>query len=81
MTAAVYLNGELSWVHHHIRFRTLTRIHDHRVSRAQKTTAGGDDMPCGAERAEIGVPIRAETSGGKSACAVAIAPRMAKSQN
>ena len=81
MTAAVYLDEELSWVHHHIHSRALTRTHDHRVVRAQRTTAGGDDMPCGAERAEICAPIRAETSGGKSACAIAIGPRMAKSQN
>ena len=78
MTPVVYLNGEINLVHHHICSRTLTRTHDHRVVRAQRVTAGGNDMPCGAGRAGICVPIRAETSGGKIACAIAIDCHMAE---
>ena len=81
MTAAVYLDGELSLVYRHVGSRTLTRIHDHGVARGQRTTAGGDDMPCGAEWAQICVPIRAEMSGGKNACAVAIDHRMGVKRN
>ena len=81
MTAAVYLDGGLSLVYRHVCFCTLTRTHDHGAARAHRTSAGGDDMPCGAEWAQICVPIRVEMSGGKNACAIAIDHRMAVKRN
>ena len=78
MTPVVYLDGEISLVHRHICSRTPTRTHDRRDARVPRATAGGEETPCGAGRAGICVPIRAETFGGKIACAIAIDCHMVK---
>ena len=81
MTAAVYLEGDLSWIYHHKGTCILTRKHDHQVVREHRIIGGGDDMPCGVGTAEICLPHRGETSGGKSAGAIAIYLRRAKRRN
>lgn len=55
-----------------MHFCKLTRTHDHQVARGYRVTAGGADMSCGVDGAEIWVPHEVEMFGGKTACAVAI---------